>query len=249
MEVHHHPDLHHNRKKFREYFIEFIMIFLAVTMGFIAENIRENIVNNHREKEYMQSMLEDIKNDSTHINETISLADYISNGLDTLENMLYDNPAKFNIVNLYRLNSTYLRHISMPFSDRTSSQLKTGGMSLIKNRKIANAISEYWNGIKSVQVSEDNYTKVGSSVSEMNDAIFNKKYLHNFHADSVRKTLLMDIDSNCKLMTRDTNILVNYANRLNLQERILKTFYIYNLQAQYKRAIELMIMIKKEYEL
>lgn len=42
MEVHHHPDLHHKPKKRKEYFLEFLMIFLAVTMGFIAENVREH---------------------------------------------------------------------------------------------------------------------------------------------------------------------------------------------------------------
>ena len=42
MEVHHHPDLHHNKKKGKEYFLEFLMIFLAVCMGFIAENVREH---------------------------------------------------------------------------------------------------------------------------------------------------------------------------------------------------------------
>ncbi len=31
MEVHHHPDLHHKPKKWKEYFLEFLMIFLAVT--------------------------------------------------------------------------------------------------------------------------------------------------------------------------------------------------------------------------
>jgi hypothetical protein len=36
MEVHHHPDLQHKRKNFREYFLEFLMIFLAVTMGFFC---------------------------------------------------------------------------------------------------------------------------------------------------------------------------------------------------------------------
>jgi hypothetical protein len=50
MEVHHHPDLHHNRKHFREYFLEFLMIFLAVTMGFISENIREHYVEHERAK-------------------------------------------------------------------------------------------------------------------------------------------------------------------------------------------------------
>lgn len=44
MEVHHHPDLHHKPKKQKEYLLEFLMIFLAVTMGFIAENIREHFI-------------------------------------------------------------------------------------------------------------------------------------------------------------------------------------------------------------
>jgi hypothetical protein len=42
MDVHHHPDLHHKKKNFKEYFLEFLMIFLAVTLGFIGSirNIR-----------------------------------------------------------------------------------------------------------------------------------------------------------------------------------------------------------------
>ena len=51
MEVHHHPDLHHQKKNYKEYFLEFLMIFLAVTLGFFAEGLRENISNHHREKQ------------------------------------------------------------------------------------------------------------------------------------------------------------------------------------------------------
>jgi hypothetical protein len=40
MEVHHHP--HVEKKSFKEYLLEGLMIFLAVTMGFFAENIREH---------------------------------------------------------------------------------------------------------------------------------------------------------------------------------------------------------------
>ena len=40
MEVHHHPNLHHTGKHWKEYFLEFLMIFLAVTLWFFAENIR-----------------------------------------------------------------------------------------------------------------------------------------------------------------------------------------------------------------
>jgi hypothetical protein len=53
MEVNHHPNV--EKKSFKEYFLEFLMIFLAVTMGFFAESIRENISNHEREKEYISS--------------------------------------------------------------------------------------------------------------------------------------------------------------------------------------------------
>ena len=52
MEVHHHPDLHHKKKNLKEYFLEFLMIFLAVTLGFFAETLREKISDNHREKDH-----------------------------------------------------------------------------------------------------------------------------------------------------------------------------------------------------
>jgi hypothetical protein len=37
MEVHHHPQLHHQRKPRKEYLLEFLMIFLAVTLGFLPK--------------------------------------------------------------------------------------------------------------------------------------------------------------------------------------------------------------------
>src|SRR4051812_37079960 len=61
MEVHHHP--HVEKKNFKEYFLEFIMIFLAVTMGFFAEQIRESFVQRSEEKEYVQSFYEDLSSD------------------------------------------------------------------------------------------------------------------------------------------------------------------------------------------
>ncbi|MEO6838300.1 MAG: hypothetical protein ABI185_07915 [Ginsengibacter sp.] len=52
MEVHHHPDIHHKPKKWKEYFLEFLMIFLAVTLGFFAENIRKHTTDRAKEKQY-----------------------------------------------------------------------------------------------------------------------------------------------------------------------------------------------------
>ena len=68
MEVHHYPDLHHKPKKWKEYFLEFLMIFLAVTMGFFAENIRENYVEHKSAREYASLLIEDLATDTVALN-------------------------------------------------------------------------------------------------------------------------------------------------------------------------------------
>src|SRR6266576_3063364 len=69
MEVHAHshtadPDSHRGKKKWHHYFWEFLMLFFAVTLGFFVENQREHMAEHQREKQFMQSMLEDLKSDT-----------------------------------------------------------------------------------------------------------------------------------------------------------------------------------------
>lgn len=55
MEVHHHS--HTARKKFTHYLWEFLMLFLAVFCGFLAENIREHRVEHAREAQFIKSLV------------------------------------------------------------------------------------------------------------------------------------------------------------------------------------------------
>jgi len=64
MEVHHHPNLHHDRKPWKEYILEGLMIFLAVMLGFFAENLREHISDNNREKEFAKALYVELRDDS-----------------------------------------------------------------------------------------------------------------------------------------------------------------------------------------
>lgn len=54
---------HMEKKNFKEYFLKFLLIFLAVTMGFIAENMRERISDKEQVQRYMQSMVDNLKSD------------------------------------------------------------------------------------------------------------------------------------------------------------------------------------------
>lgn len=81
MEVHHHPDLHHNKKKWKEYFLEFLMIFLAVTLGFFAESYREHLSNKENERQSIESMVNCLASDTIQlkniINENIKVVGYL----------------------------------------------------------------------------------------------------------------------------------------------------------------------------
>src|SRR5882672_10823030 len=65
MEIHH-P--HMEKKKWTHYLWEFLMLFLAVFCGFLAENFREHQVEKNKEREYILSMIEDLKTDTVNIN-------------------------------------------------------------------------------------------------------------------------------------------------------------------------------------
>ena len=73
MEVHHHP--HVEKKGFKEYFLEGLMIFLAVSMGFIAENIREKITENERAHELAESLYQEVYADSIQFQKIMTTRD------------------------------------------------------------------------------------------------------------------------------------------------------------------------------
>ena len=90
MEVHHHPHVHH-RKKWKDYFFEFLMLFIAVTLGFFVENLREHYIENQREKEYIKSFMEDLKTDILSASNWISILVERHMMMDSLTYLLSHN--------------------------------------------------------------------------------------------------------------------------------------------------------------
>ena len=91
MEVHKHPHHVTHKKKWGEYVLEFLMLFLAVFLGFVAENLREQRVDKAKEKEYMVSMLLDLKNDTLSINNSIFKNRLLIAGVDSTLHFLSGN--------------------------------------------------------------------------------------------------------------------------------------------------------------
>jgi hypothetical protein len=71
METHAHHLHHAPGKKIWHYFYEFLMLFLAVFCGFIAENIREHYVEGQRAKELAKNLYKEIVADSVSVQQCI----------------------------------------------------------------------------------------------------------------------------------------------------------------------------------
>jgi len=94
MEVHHHPNLHHKPKPWKEYFLEFLMIFLAVTMGFFAEGLREHISERNRANDFAISLLGELKADTADLHAYIKYFSKANANVDTLMHLLADGEPK-----------------------------------------------------------------------------------------------------------------------------------------------------------
>jgi len=142
MEVHHHA--HTPRKKWTHYFWEFLMLFLAVTLGFLVENQREHMVEHQREKQYMKSMIEDLKSDTSQIVSAIQLKILRNNMIDSLVYWLSSPGYKTHLNDIYFFSRSVSPPLNFFPNDRTIQQLKSsGGLRLIRNTNVSNSIMEY----------------------------------------------------------------------------------------------------------
>jgi hypothetical protein len=103
MEVHHHPDLHHQKKPWKEYLLEGFMIFIAVMLGFIAENIREEITNNQHAHELTSQLVADLKADTARLNKVIDAQTSIRQANDSLITLLQQPLATADLNRIQRL--------------------------------------------------------------------------------------------------------------------------------------------------
>ena len=148
MEVHHHPDLQHKKKKFKEYFLEFLMIFLAVTMGFFAESLRENINDNSKEHEYIVSLNKDLKTDTMNLITWMYAFNSRIQEYDSVINMLRNPAFISNGAKLYYLARMATRGTLFEDNNNTMIQLNiSGNFRLIRDKDLAEKIVAYQNDI------------------------------------------------------------------------------------------------------
>ena len=151
MEVHHHS---HHPKKFKEYITEFIMLFLAVSLGFFAENLREHQVEKHREISYLKNVHEDLQLDIKNIENVMTQNTVRLHALDTLFQSINNNTITNEDVYYY------IRNLALRATFESShvglDQIKSaGGLRMIKNPEIISGIQEYERMLNTIEKLEN----------------------------------------------------------------------------------------------
>jgi hypothetical protein len=149
MEVHHHahnPAEPHHKKNWKAYFWEFLMLFLAVFCGFLAEYQLEHKIERDREKQYVQSLMNDLKADIINIESVQKINLLIKKRGDSLF-LLLTSPGYAKSTNsIYYFARGFSTNSNFYMTDGTIKQLNnSGGLRLIKKKNVVDSLQLYQN--------------------------------------------------------------------------------------------------------
>jgi hypothetical protein len=249
MEVHHHA--HTERKKWTHYFWEFLMLFLAVFCGFLAENQREHYVEHKREKQFIRSICEDLKSDTSQLNRLTNHRKKISTKIDSL--LYYLNmpePDKYGKF-IYYYARPITAHLAFLSNDRTIQQLKNAGnLRLIRNQEVSDSIMRYdfeirRNAIR-IERQEDFIMDYIEIIKQLFDGSeFDKMLIKTPYPSLIDWSWPKD---DLHLLHKDKVSIQKLMNSLHF----IKSINVFNIgwnEYMINRASELLAFLKKEYHL
>jgi hypothetical protein len=244
MEVHTHT--HTARKKWTHYFWEFLMLFLAVFCGFLAEYQLEHKIEKDREKQYIHNLIKDLEQDTTALAEDINaLLGHLGRN-DTLMKLLSGQNLKDHGSDLYYFARRASRSARVAIHDATIQQMRnSGGFRLIRNQKVARTIIEYYNRLVFIAYLQDIERSETNEYRKMAVDVFHPVV---FNGIVIASNEITRPTGNPSLLTYDTKTLLSLAGMVG---------YITNTKLGLSKAEtemiqaarELILLIKKEYDI
>ena len=245
MEVHTHS--HTPRKKWTHYLWEFLMLFLAVFCGFLAEYQLEHKIEKDREGQFIQSLVSDLKDDTTSISNQIAT---IKTGIKFFDSLsvLLQSPdlARKNGESIYYTARLGVRLTPLVNNNRTIDQLKnSGGFRLIHDQETSNRIMKYYSEFPELRKIEDIFSGENEAFKEAASKVMDQSiYRVQINPDNS----VARIPGNLQLLTYDKTIL-NQLGFYAVQMNGSRTGMLQLLQKLKISAEELLMYLEKEYHL
>lgn len=246
MEVHHHA--HTARKKWTHYLWEFLMLFLAVFCGFLAENQREHFIEHSRETQFIHSLIADLKVDTARLAQLIENRNDREVRLDSLSFFLNSEDAAQQSKHIYFLAVNIPRITLFQFTpnDGTMQQLKnSGGLRLIRNGIVADSIISYDAAIRTLLRLDDQEQVIVNIQREIAPKILNGLELGKF---SDENNLPVRLDYNPPLMP-DYKTFLNEFNYRLVSVKNLNKGYRREAKKLLQQANNLLSTLKEKYHI
>jgi hypothetical protein len=240
MEVHHHPNV--DKKRFKEYFLEFLMIFLAVTMGFFAENIREYFSNNERVTQLSEQLVQELKKDTASLNETIAYQTNLQKNADSVFKILRKSPNAIDSKKLEQLIEKCFRVTTFTSSSGALTSIKNQlNLKQFSGSEISNYITDYEGKQNQVKTAE------AIQVQQVKEIVEKFMQLH-FNADDLYALRIDHSDISGKLRKTSPDDLEDFrAAMVSIED--FNTLLVGSYNESKESALKLMQYVCKEYNI
>ncbi|MEY2596589.1 MAG: hypothetical protein RI965_1861 [Bacteroidota bacterium] len=153
MEVHHHS---HKPKNWKEHITEFIMLFAAVSLGFLAENVREHQIETKRGEVYLAELETDLRNDSIGLYGITFLIQNQKEAADSIYELYKNKNWESRINELYFFHAILSLRTNWEPNDATWEQaINSGTLRYLDNKELVKKLKEYYFQIKNMKNREN----------------------------------------------------------------------------------------------
>lgn len=242
MEIHH-PHAVHHKKKWKDYLFEFVMLFLAVTLGFLVENKREHYIEHKRAVKFSKQLLADLRLDSGLFERRNYDIEQKQKGYDKLQSVLTQkNAATDREILEILLPTTYV--FDLPATNTTYNQMKSSGsLRYIDNQELTAALQNYYDVLLPRCI---RFTDVSLTYFSDNINPFYLKHIRIQDYDPFEDTL---INKNPVIMQRNAQTDQELANIMGGFRSLLKIQMVSMNNPALAKIKETIVLLKKEYQL
>jgi hypothetical protein len=258
MEVHHHahdPAAPHHKKNWKSYFWEFLMLFLAVFCGFLAEYQLEHKIERDRTREYASLLIKDLEKDTIQINNVVNQLGEISACIDSISIVVHNGVSGNKVPGSFYYHSQIgtLSPI-MTWNDATLIQLtQSGNLRYFKNQELVNKISSYYSNQDYIRYLTNGDRERRETSIAIRSRILNNYYYKDYSTVLPLGKVKLQSDSLMKNMipvqSNDPQLLNEYANSFENRRGYINLVVTDTYPKAKANAHELILILKKEYHL
>ena len=249
MEVHAHT--HTARKKWTHYFWEFLMLFLAVSLGFYAENLREGILHKKEVKTHMNSLVSDLQTDIVLFDSVIDRNSYGAAMADSLIELLHSDTT--NTTDIYFAARSVTANLGYYYTNAKSfDQLKSSGLlRYIKPKILLDSIGTYYSSFQWLTNQTELLRLKMDEIHKKNVLLFDSYVFQQMMKIGTttfggRRTIIKKPSVKPVLLSTDAKDINTVSLNYHYYSSTTK-FYQRTAFALRERALRLIELIKKEY--